>query len=343
MRQPRLKSEECAHYHCVSRIVGREFLLGDQEKGFFVRLLRELEAFHGCQVLTYCVMSNHFHLLLEMPAISVSANLNREEIIRRVGILYGIDGVGALQRNLDRAASSADPSWEMEILDRFRSMMGDLSVFMKQLKQRFSIWFNQRTGRKGTLWEERYKSVLVESDEQALLTIAAYIDLNPVRAAMVSLAEDYRWCGYASALVGNRKARAGIGRIFDRSPWVSGEDHAGDWERSGSCYRLLLYGQGEIGQGPESAGKSRRHGFSREEVELEIARGGKLPMSSLLRLKVRYFSDGVAFGRSAFVESVSRRYLPRLAAQRPSGAKTMRGAEWGELRVMRDLRAEVFG
>jgi putative transposase len=343
MRQPRLKSEECAHYHCLSRIVGRDFLLGEEEKEFFVRLIRLLEAFHGCRVLTYCVMSNHFHLLLEMPGASASANLDREEILRRVAILYGVDGVEALRQELERAAASAAPRWEREILERFRGMMGDLSVFMKQLKQRFSVWFNQRTGRKGTLWEERYKSVLVESDEQALLTIAAYIDLNPLRAGMVTRIEDYRWCGYASAVAGHGGAREGLGRIFDQSPWVSGKDHAGDWEKTGSCYRLLLYGQGEIREVPEAGERPRRRGFTREEVEAEIARGGKLPMSSVLRLKVRYFSDGVVFGRAAFVESVYERHRFRFGSQRSTGARTMRGAEWGELRVMRDLRTDVFG
>jgi len=62
-------------------------------------------------------------------------------------------------------------------------------------------------GRKGTLWKERFKSVLVEGDEKALMTVAAYIDLNPVRAGMVERVEDYRRCGDASAVAGNRWAR----------------------------------------------------------------------------------------------------------------------------------------
>jgi REP element-mobilizing transposase RayT len=343
MRQPRIKVEECANYHCLSRIVGREFLLGDEEKEFFVRLIRKLEAFHGCLVLTYCVMSNHFHLLLEMPGTTASADLCREEILRRVAILYGVDGVEALRQELDRAAASADPRWEREILDRFRCQMGDLSVFMKQLKQRFSIWFNQRKGRKGTLWEERYKSVLIESDKGALLTVAAYIDLNPLRARMVSRIEDYRWCGYAAAVAGHRSARAGLVRVFDQANWVSGEDPAGNWAKTGSSYRLLLYGQGEVRELPQPGEKSSRHGFTCEEVEAEIARDGKLPLSRALRVKVRYFSDGVVLGRAAFVESVYERHRAFFGSRRTTGAREMRGADWGELRVMRELRADAFG
>ena len=63
--------------------------------------------------------------------------------------------------------------------------MGDVSAFMKTVKQRFSVWYNQSHARYGTLWADRFKSVLVEGDTRALATVAAYIDLNPVRAGMV--------------------------------------------------------------------------------------------------------------------------------------------------------------
>lgn len=52
--------------------------------------------------------------------------------------------------------------------------------------------FNRRHGRSGTLWEGRFKSCLVES-ERYLLTVYRYIELNPVRAAMVAAPQSYRW------------------------------------------------------------------------------------------------------------------------------------------------------
>lgn len=343
MRLPRFKSDSPAHFHCVSRIAGQDRLLGNQEKEFLARLLDQVAAFHGIAVLTYCIMSNHFHLLVETPDPLASASLGRDEILRRVGILYGRDAVEALGSRLDQAALSQDPHREEEILDRYRKRMGDLSDFMKQLKQRFSIWFNRRTGRKGTLWEDRFKSLLVESDEQALLTVAAYIDLNPLRAGIVDRIEDYRWCGYASAVAGDRKAREGLGRILDQAPWVCGDDHASHWETTAASYRLLLYGEGEIREFVEPDGRPARPGFTREQVEEEIARGGKLPVSRVLRLKVRYLTDGVVLGSTAFVEDYFKRNRERFGPHRTSGARTMRGADWGDLRVIRDLRTNVFG
>ena len=74
--------------------------------------------------------------------------------------------------------------------------MGDLSAFVKTLKQRYSMSYNGRYARKGTLWEDRFKSVLVENAIDAKATVAAYIDLNPVRAGMVPASELYPWSSH---------------------------------------------------------------------------------------------------------------------------------------------------
>lgn len=55
----------------------------------------------------------------------------------------------------------------------------DVSEFMKLLKQRYTQWHNRRHQRTGTLWEERFKSVLVEGAGHVLATMAAYIDFKP--------------------------------------------------------------------------------------------------------------------------------------------------------------------
>src|SRR5208282_1314752 len=59
-------------YHCVSRVVDRQFIFqtaghGSPEAERFVLLMRPLEAFSGVRVLTYSLMANHFHLLCEVP------------------------------------------------------------------------------------------------------------------------------------------------------------------------------------------------------------------------------------------------------------------------------------
>ena len=70
MRMARWKADEntlIAHYHCISRVVDRRFALGDEEKEHFLRLMRGYEVFCGVKVVSFCCMSNHFHILVEVP------------------------------------------------------------------------------------------------------------------------------------------------------------------------------------------------------------------------------------------------------------------------------------
>jgi REP element-mobilizing transposase RayT len=62
MRRPRIRAEGAGYYHCVSRIIERRHLFGPQEKQRFLALVRSLAAFGGLEVLTYCLLDNHFHL-----------------------------------------------------------------------------------------------------------------------------------------------------------------------------------------------------------------------------------------------------------------------------------------
>ena len=82
--------------------------------------------------------------------------------------------------------------------------MNDLSEFMKTFLQRFTRWFNRTHKRRGTLWEARYKSVIIESG-LAARTLAGYIDLNPVRAGLVEDPADYPWSSYGEAVFGKKR------------------------------------------------------------------------------------------------------------------------------------------
>lgn len=74
MRQARIREYGKSYYHCISRVVDRQFVLQEEEKEQFVALMRKLEAFHGMRVVTYCILSNHFHLLIKArPGISRDA------------------------------------------------------------------------------------------------------------------------------------------------------------------------------------------------------------------------------------------------------------------------------
>ena len=70
-----------------------------------------------------------------------------------------------------------------------------LPQMMQAVGRRYVRYFNDSQKRTGTLWEGRYKSTLIQTDRY-LLTCMAYMDLNPVRAGLVSGPQDYPWSSY---------------------------------------------------------------------------------------------------------------------------------------------------
>lgn len=70
-----------------------------------------------------------------------------------------------------------------------------LGQLMKALAARMTRYRNKLEGRSGTLWESRYKSSIVQTDTY-LMACSRYIELNPVRAHIVSSAENYPWSSY---------------------------------------------------------------------------------------------------------------------------------------------------
>lgn len=70
-----------------------------------------------------------------------------------------------------------------------------LPLMMQALGRRYVQIFNRRHARTGTLWEGRYRATLVQTDRY-LLACMAYIDLNPVRAGLVTKAADWRWSSH---------------------------------------------------------------------------------------------------------------------------------------------------
>ncbi len=204
------------YYHCVSRVVDRRFVFDTDEKRHFRLWMRKLEAFCGVEVITYCLMSNHFHILLRVPDKEAAPKLTVERLLGLLPLIYrGEDLLSAVQE-IERALAAQDEAWVGRILARYEARRHSLPVFMKELKQRFTRWFNRQHSRKGTLWEERYRSVLVEGSASTLATVAAYVDLNPVRAGIVENPEDYPWCGYAEACGGGKEARQGLLSILGR-------------------------------------------------------------------------------------------------------------------------------
>ena len=333
MRTARVKAEGAAYYHIVSRVIERRMVMGELEKEKFRTLLRAVAGFCGVEVLTYALLDNHFHLLVQVPEAQV---ISDGEFIRRLGLVYGKEHVTSVRMGLEGARAEGAETAE-RYKRQYTYRMYEVSEFMKMLKQRYTQWHNKRQARHGTLWEQRFKSILVEGSEQALTTMAAYIDLNAVRAGLVADPKEYRYSGYGEAAGGGKEARAGLARVMQAFGW-----QGKDWRETGAAYRKYLFQQGEQ-RGVRADGKPVKAGITPERVAAVVEANGKLTLGEALRCRVRYFADGVALGSKEFVEGVFQAHREQFGAKRQTGARVMKWGEWGGLCTARDLRLEVGG
>jgi REP element-mobilizing transposase RayT len=368
-------------YHAIGRIVGRTFLLGEEEREHFRMLMRMCEKFTGCRVLSYCLMSNHFHILLEVTPVS-EGGISDEVLFQRLGVFYGEAQVAEIAREMEEAATVRERGeFELapvdeagvpltreaelafakieaegrvaEIRRRYTRRMHDLSWFMKSLLERFTKWFNGRHKRSGTLWEDRFKSVIVESGAAAR-TIAAYIDLNPVRAGMVRDPADYRWSGYGEAVGGGakgngKKAREGLVRACMSHKGTGFE--AEKWKEVSRIYRRAMgmaLGRKTSNFKLQTSSKSKIS-ITKNEEEMLSSKDNEtvlpdLGMAGMLMKRVRYFTDGAVIGSKDFVNEAFAGARERFTERRKDGARRMRGSgseAKGVLWSVRDLRVGV--
>ncbi len=320
MRRPRLKldaKEEEAYYHCISRTAGGEWLLGEREKEVLRTQIWKLAEYCGLEVVTYAVMSNHYHVLVKVPQCR---EVSDQELLTRYRALY--PRLKAVQE-IALKAVEVDMAKEGDLARAWREkqlrQMFDVSQFNKLLKMRFSIWYNKTNKRYGTLWSERFKSMLVQSGD-ALMNMAAYIDGNAVRAAIVEDPKDYRFCGYAEAVAGKEKARRGLQQAT-----------GGNWSEVLAGYRCLVIGV--LSEAREGKAQATPELF--EEV---LRTGGKLSLSEVLKCRIRYFTDGVILGSKEYVERTGSRLAGNRQAQ-PLAPIT----EWGGLHVLSRMRSNLWG
>lgn len=261
--------DEVAFYHVISHAVweaGRIF--SPSEKEFFLRLLRNLTHGYLVEIVAYALMDNHFHLLVKVNPANL---LSEEEILERAKKLHP----KALVLSKD--------------IEYWREKLSDLSAFVKDLKQRFTQWYNRTMGRRGHLWEGRFKSIRVEGG-RAALAVAAYIDLNPVRAGMTKSIDGYHFTSYSER------------RAF-RGQWLMPITELGDW------MTIKEYGR-----------------FLEEVGKIEIDGKGKIeePQKGLVLHILCYRAEGIAYGSEEFLRRIiSKLPWKRIIKKREIGFLTV--------------------
>ena len=237
---------------------------------FLLNLIRYLSRFYFVDVLGFCLMSNHFHLVVRMHT---GDHLSDEAMTERLEAWFP-EGRTISPKN---------------IVD-FRERWSSLSQFVKDIKQGFTRFYNKRHNRKGYFWGDRFKSLIVQNG-YSLVNLLAYVDLNPVRAGIVKRPELYRWCSLGYLVQTNNREDM-LSTDFGMKEW--GEHEPSEIIRK---YRQFVYETGAVDTGkgkpmdPKIVKKERKKNFELKRFELFCYR-------------TRYFSDAGILGSREFVKEV---------------------------------------
>lgn len=194
-RSSQVSVEATPYYHCISRCVRRAFLCGtdhssgrnfEHRRQWIADKLLELGQIFAVNVCAYAVMSNHYHVVLYIDQ-DKATNWSMGDIIKQWHQLFS----GNLLSQRYSRGEFLGPSEQKvlkECIEVWRERLMDISWFMRVLNEYIAREANAEDSCTGRFWEGRFKSQAL-LDEAALAACMAYVDLNPIRAAMANTPE----------------------------------------------------------------------------------------------------------------------------------------------------------
>jgi REP element-mobilizing transposase RayT len=286
--------DEATVYHVMSRTALDGFPLGDIEKDFMLDLIRRYAVLYFVEILGFCLMGNHFHILVKMlPEYKFSD----QEIKNRYVNFYGYERV---------FADGQIPS--------LRAKFSSLSEFVREIKVGFARYYNKRHNRRGYFWGDRFKSVIVDKGE-TMVNCLAYIDLNPLRAGIVSRPEDYRWNSLGYHVQTNNRDN------FLSTDFGLKEFNVNSEKERIRRYRRYVYEAGAVNR-PE---KGKTEVIGDKIIEKERKREFELSRNDRFRYRTRYFTDSGVIGSKEFVSKTYMRFKHHFNSKNEKKPKPVKG------------------
>ena len=296
-RIPRMViNDETTVYHVMSRTALDGFPLGDVEKDFMIDLIKRYSGLYFVEILGVCIMGNHFHLLVKtLPEYKFT-----DQDIKKCYVgFYGDDRV-----------------FTDGLIPSLRSKLSSLSEFVREIKVGFARYYNKRHNRRGYFWGDRFKSVIVDKGE-TLVNCLAYIDLNPLRAGIVSRPEDYRWNSFGYHVQTNNRDN------FLSTDFGLKEFNVKSEKERIRRYRRYVYEAGALNR-PEK-GKTKVIGD--KILKKERKREFELSRNDRFRYRTRYFTDSGIIGSKEFVAENYQRFKHLFYSKHEKKPKPVRGLD----------------
>ena len=291
-----LISDEMAVYHVMSRTALNGFPIGDVEKEFLLGLIKRFSSLYFTEILGFCLMGNHFHLLVKMLP---GDRYSDEDIKKRLEHFY---------KDEREVGDGQIPFW--------REKLSSLSEFMREIKVSFARYYNRRHQRRGYFWGDRFKSLIVEKGE-TLVNCLAYIDLNPVRAGLVERPEQYRWNSLGYHLQ-TKNADGFLSTDFGMK-----EFNVHSEKERIRRYRRYVYETGAVKR-PNQA-----HAGMIDERVIDRERKNNFKISRMDRFihRTRYFSDSGIIGSKEFVATHYQKFKHLFQSKHEKKPKPINGLD----------------
>ena len=190
-RKEQISLDDTPFYHCYVRCVRRAFLCGedqvtgnnfDHRKQWLVSRLRFLSSVFAIDICAYAVMSNHYHVVLHVDK-QRAENWTKQEVVERwLQLFKGNMLILRWRKEADKMTQEEIDKAE-EIIEQWRARLYDIGWFMRGVNEKIARMANEEEKCKGRFWEGRFRSQVL-LDDAALLSCMAYVDLNPIRAAI---------------------------------------------------------------------------------------------------------------------------------------------------------------
>ncbi|MCF6264841.1 MAG: hypothetical protein L3J24_14810 [Xanthomonadales bacterium] len=222
-RKQLISFSDTPYYHIISRCVRRAFLCGhdsasnrsyEHRRGWIVDRVSYLADIFSIDVCAYAVMHNHYHLVLKIRS---TAGLTDKQVLKKWSKLCSLPG--HCQRYL---AGDSQKKFELKLVacsvSIYRERLMSISWFMRFLNQFIAVAANKEDQCTGHFWESRFKSQAL-LDERALLTCMAYVDLNPIRAAIAKSPESSDFTSIQARIVAKQTSLLGFGQGADSIPY----------------------------------------------------------------------------------------------------------------------------
>lgn len=195
-RKDKICLDATSFYHCISRCVRRSFLCGvdkvlkknyNHRRAWIEERLLTLSEWFCINVVSYAVMSNHYHVILQVNK-DHALSLSDQEVALRWSRLCKFDELTKEFIRGEKLSKRKNSKMKNRI-KVWRERLYSISWFMKMMNEYVSRRANKEDKLTGAFWESRFKSQAL-LDEKALLACMAYVDLNPVRAGMSKSPEE---------------------------------------------------------------------------------------------------------------------------------------------------------